>query len=257
GLDVSSAVCRIFPEGVMAHAIARCENPRPSSPPANGAFPPTRPIRLRRGSLPRRRFIERTVSMIQPLRSTRHRITTNRIALAASLAIALSVASPAHAQVAKFSGIHDAVPLKFFDSAATRPDPTNRNKLIIGFDSGLDQTTFTSNEFVAYSYHHAMDTISFTVTAPTGYYVAKITFTQRGIGSLCRTCYPAGSAHWRVAGHPANLGAFFSDPTLTGAADLTASKPQSVAVSITDSLFATTGSVKISGAEVVVRLAAR
>jgi hypothetical protein len=195
--------------------------------------------------------------MIQPPCSTHHRITTNRVALAASLAIALSVAAPAHAQVAKFSGIHDAVPLKFFDSAGTKPSLTNPNKLIIGLDSGLDQTTFTSNQFMAYSYHHAMDTISFTVTAPTGYYIAKITFTQRGSGAICRTCYSAGAAEWVVAGHPAPLGVFFSDPTLTGTADLTASKPQSVAVSITDSLFATTGSVMISGAEVAVRLAPR
>jgi hypothetical protein len=183
--------------------------------------------------------------------------TANRFALAASCVMLLSAAAPAHAQVAKFSGIHDAVPLKFFEAASTKPDPTNPNKLIIGFDSGIDQTTFASRQFTAYSYNHAMDTLGFTVTAPTGYYVAKIIFTQRGTGSVCRTCYSAGAAEWVVAGHPASLGLFTANPGLTGTADLTTSKPQSVNVSVTDSLFATTGSVMITSANVVVQLAHR
>jgi hypothetical protein len=60
-----------------------------------------------------------------------------------------------------------------------------------------------------------------------------------------------------VAGHPASLGVFTNNPTLSGTADLTALKLTTVPVSITDSLFATTGSVTITGADVVVQLLAR
>src|SRR5262245_36993093 len=113
--------------------------------------------------------------MTQPLR---------RSVLATSLLMVLCVTTAAHAQVARFRSIRDAVPSKFFDAATTAPDPSNPNKLVIGLNSGLDQTTFITTEFVAFTPYRraAMDTISFTVNAPAGFYVAKITYNQRGVG---------------------------------------------------------------------------
>lgn len=188
-------------------------------------------------------------NMIQPL---------SRSVLAMSLLTVLSVANAAHAQVAKFKSIHDAVPLKFFDATSTKPDLSNPNKLVIGLNSGLDPTTFITTAFSAFSGRRTvMDTISFTVNAPLGFYVAKITYNQRGVGWTCRTCSSAGAATWVVAGHPASLGVFTNNPTLSATADLTTLKMSSVPVSITDSLFAGTGSVTITGADVVVRLLPR
>jgi hypothetical protein len=176
-------------------------------------------------------------------------------------AIALIVfggAATAHAQVARFSRINDAVPLKFFDAATTKPDPANPNRLIIGLNTGFDPQTFVSNEFkasgLAFSSRVAMDTISFKVKAPAGFYVAKIVYTQRGTGSTLRTSVSRGAANWVVNGVSANLGTFTSNPGLVGMVDLTGLKLTSVPVSITDSLFATTGTVEITSADVVVTL---
>jgi hypothetical protein len=179
----------------------------------------------------------------------------SRVVVAASLLIVTSLSGVAHAQVAKFKSIHDAVPSKFFDAATTAADPSNPNRLVIGFNSGLDPTNFLTAQFVAFSSRRsAMDTISFTVNAPTGFYVSKIIYSQRGAGSTCRTCSEAGAATWVVAGHPASLGVFTSDPTLTASADVTAMKLTTVPVSITDSLFAASGSLMITAADVLVRL---
>jgi len=188
----------------------------------------------------------------------RRRTSRVQVVLGASLLMIVNIAAPAQAQTARFKSIHDAVPSKFFNAATTAADPSNPNKLIIGFNTALDPTTFISSGFVVSSTRRvAMDTISFTVNAPTGFYVAKITFTQRGSGWTCRTCSSAGAATWVVAGHPASLGVFTNNPALTATADLTAMKLGSVPVSITDSLFATTGSVTISGADVLVQLLPR
>jgi hypothetical protein len=182
---------------------------------------------------------------------------SRRPLLAVLLLILASVSTAAQAQVVKFKSIHDAVPFKFFDAATTAADPSNPNKLVIGFNTGLDPATFLTAEFVAYNHRTAMDTISFTVNAPLGFYVSKIIYNQRGAGSTCRTCSSAGAATWVVAGRPASLGVFTNNPSLSASADLTTLKPTTVPVSITDSLFATSGSVIITGADVVVKLLPR
>jgi hypothetical protein len=190
--------------------------------------------------------------------SRRGRASRGQVVLGAALVMLLNIAVPAQAQTVRFKSIHDAVPSKFFDAATTAADPSNPNKLIIGFNAGLDPTTFTTAQFVVSSNRRvAMDTISFTVTAPAGFYVARITFTQRGSGWTCRTCSSAGAATWVVAGHPAGLGVFTNNPALSGTADLTTLKLTTVPISITDSLFATTGSVTITGADVLVHLLPR
>ena len=183
--------------------------------------------------------------------------TTTWATRAAGIALVLlTAASTAQAQVARFSKIHDAVPLKYFDAALTKPDPSNPNRLIIGFATGVDPATFGPNDFrVWFARRVAMDTISFKVTAPAGYYVAKLTYTQHGAVSLSRTLTTAGAATWVVNNSPANLGAFTTDPGLVGTADLTTLRLTSVPVSISESLFASVGAIMITDANVLVTLA--
>jgi hypothetical protein len=165
-------------------------------------------------------------------------------------------ASEAHAQIVSFKSIKDAVPGKFFEAATTAPDPANLNRLLVGFDTGFNPTTFIANDFrasaLAFSNRTAMDTLSFTVKAPTGFYIAKITYTQRGTGFTGRTAVSAGGAQWVVAGQPFSMGMFSSDPNLSRTVDLTGSRLTSVPVSITVSLFASTGSVAVTSADVIV-----
>jgi hypothetical protein len=177
----------------------------------------------------------------------------------AAAVVALFCASEAHAQVATFTSIKDAVPTKFFDSATTKPDPTNRNKLVIGFNSGFNATTLVANDFrasaLAFSNRQATDTISFVVTAPAGYRITRITYTEGGTGFTSRTAISMGAATWVVAGNPFSLGVFTNDPTLSRTLDLTAARMSQFKVSITVSLFASTGSVAVTSANVLVGLA--
>jgi hypothetical protein len=165
---------------------------------------------------------------------------------------------------ATFTDIRDAVPNKFFDSNTTAVDPLNPNRLIIGFETGLDITTFKNRDFrastTAFNHSIAMDTIRFRVEAPEGYYVATITYSQRGAGSVVRTGRAAGSANWVVGGYASDLGQFLTNPTLSWTMDLTEKNLTSVPVSITDSLFVFStpalGSANVSllSADVVVTL---
>jgi len=188
----------------------------------------------------------------------RRRVTTARAVVVGAAVAMIFSAATAQAQVVKFKTINDAVPSKFFDAATTAPDPSNPNRLIIGFNTGLDPATFITAEFVAFSTRRvAMDTISFSIKAPLGYYVSKITYTQRGGGSICRTCSSAGAATWVGAGHSASLGVFTTNPNLTGTADVAALKLTTVPVSITDSLFASSGGLMISSADVLAEVLPR
>jgi hypothetical protein len=185
------------------------------------------------------------------------RTTTTWAARAAGIALVLlTAASTAQAQVAKFSKIHDAVPAKYFDAALTKPDPSDPNRLIIGFATGVDPVTFGPNDFRAwFSNRIAMDTISFKVTAPAGFYVATLVYTQHGAVSLSRTLTTAGGATWVVNNSPASLGSFSNNAGLVGTADLTTLKLASVPVSISESLFASVGAIMITDANVLVILA--
>jgi hypothetical protein len=154
-----------------------------------------------------------------------------------------NVAPPAsEPPVAKFLDISDAVPARFFDARATAPHVDDANRLVIGFHSGIDWTTWKATDFrastEAFSHATAMDTLSFRIEAPEGFYIARITYTQRGRGSIIRTGKAAGSAHWVVAAAAAPLGLFGTTPTLKGEADLTGLSMTSVPVSITNGLFA-------------------
>src|SRR4051812_15937564 len=180
-------------------------------------------------------------------------------AMAASILV-LGVSAPAQAQVATFSVIRDAVPLKFFDAATTRATSANRNDLIIGFNVGFDSATATTNDFKAstasFSNRYASDTISFVVTAPSGYYVSRLTYSQSGSASTSRTAIQRGTVYWTVAGFPRKLGEFSSTANLTGTVDLSKLLKGTVPVSITESLFAAaTGSVAVTSAHVLAVLA--
>src|SRR5262249_11308550 len=180
-----------------------------------------------------------------------------RAAHAAGIALAvLGAPSSAQAQVAQYTDIRDAVQSKYFSAATTHPDESTPNLLIIGLEDSIDPLTSAPNNFVAWSGNRsAMDTISFTVTAPEGFYVAKIYYKQDGTASNSRFLTAAGSTTWVVANTPDTLGTFISDPGLVIGADLTARRLVSVPVSITASLFATVGAISITDARVYVELA--
>src|SRR5688500_11122055 len=59
-----------------------------------------------------------------------------RIWMFSVVCVAIVVVSSAQAQTVSFLNVNDAVPGKYFDSAATVVDPGNSNRLIIGFNTG-------------------------------------------------------------------------------------------------------------------------
>jgi hypothetical protein len=180
----------------------------------------------------------------------------------------VACSSTASAQSVAFKSLRDAVPDKFFNAAASAPDPANPNKLVIRFNTGLDFRTLTYNDFrastAAFNVRSAMDTLSFDVVVPStcvGCYVASITYTQKGAGSVLRSGAAYGASNWIVAGVPSQLGFFGANPTLTRTADVRALRLRTVPVVITTSLFAWappalgSASTTVSYAEVVVVIA--
>ena len=171
-------------------------------------------------------------------------------------ALLLAGVTGAQAQVATFSQLRDAAPGKFFDATTSAPSGANANQLNIGLNTGSDPFTFVSNEFrastLAFTNRMADDTISFVVTAPAGFYVASLTYSQVGTASTARTAQQNGNSQWTVGGFPAIIGEYAGNPTVTGVVDLTALQPSSVPVSITVSLFAgPTGDIALTSASVV------
>jgi hypothetical protein len=194
-----------------------------------------------------------------------HMQVVNRAAHIAGVLVMVLAATPmAQAQTATFSDVTDAVPDRFFNAATTTVDPADWNRLIIGFNTGTDPKTFTPRDFKASGtgagYRYAMDTLSFEVLAPQGYYVATITYSQKGSGSVIRTGQAQGGADWMVAGFTAPLGRFTTNPTLSQTTDLTYEYLTSVRVSISVGLsaYATSSggsaTVGITSADVVVQL---
>ncbi len=189
----------------------------------------------------------------------------NRITSVASVAVLLLNVAAASGQDDMFVDITDAVPGRFFSAAKTAPDPNSPNRLIIGFDNGRDPATWKANDFrastAAFSHLSAMDTISFRIVAPDGYYVKTVTYRQRGSGSIVRTGKALGGTNWVVGDYAADLGTFASEPDVAQTVDLTESYLSLVPVSITTGMYAfatpTAGSatVSLTNAEVVVELA--
>jgi hypothetical protein len=180
---------------------------------------------------------------------------TSYVFIVAALLLAGVTGAQAQA-VAEFSQLRDAAPGKFFDAAASAPSTANANQLNIGFNTGTDPLTFVSNEFrattLSFGNRMADDTISFVVTAPAGFHVASLTYSQQGTASTARTAQQNGNSQWTVAGFPAIIGEYAGNPTVTGVVDLTALQPSSIPVSITVSLFAgPTGDITLTSASVV------
>ena len=173
--------------------------------------------------------------------------------------------TPPAPPVAQFVDINDAIAGRFFDARKTAPSGDDPNRLVIAFHTGIDWNTWKNTDFrastEAFSYPVAMDTISFTIEAPKGFYIARVTYTQGGRGSILRTGKAAGTAQWVVGAFAAPLAQFGTNPTVVGAeADLTGLGMTSVPVSITNGLFAfatpSLGSaiVEVNNAEVQVYL---
>ena len=167
-----------------------------------------------------------------------------RVAGVFVVAVLVSVLVPvfaAQAQTATFSEINDAVRSRNFDAARTRPDPLNPNRLVIGFSSGFDPQTFKYRGFTAstsaFFLPSAVDTISFVVDAPEGFYIAKLTYSQTGTGWGARGGTAAGSTQWVVDGHALHIATSSTNPTVRSTADFTGQFLTTIPVSITANLF--------------------
>lgn len=180
--------------------------------------------------------------------------------------IVLGAASTAHAQVATFSEISDAVPGRFFNPAATHEDPSNPNRLVIGLHSGIDWRVWKYTDFrassAAFSYTTAMDTLDVVIEAPSGYYISSVTYSQQGTGFVSRVGFTGGAGTLTVNGRSTSLGVFATNPNLaTRTVNLTDQNLTKVTVSVAVNLsaFATpslgTAIVSLTGADIVVGLA--
>ena len=191
----------------------------------------------------------------------------NRITSVAGMALLLLNVAAAQGQTTaavEFVEITDAVAGRFFDAATTEADPRDGNRLVIRFNTGRDPATWRANDFrastAAFSHQAAMDTISFKIVPPEGHYVAKVTYTQHGTGSIVRTGKAAGGSNWIVGDYAADLGTYGSNPDLSDTVVLKAYWPI-LPVSITTGLHAFStpllgsAAVAITAAEVVVELA--
>jgi hypothetical protein len=194
---------------------------------------------------------------------------SNRLTSAVGAAILVLNVAIAHGQTipaVAFVDVTDAVAGRFFDATTTAANGADPNRLIIGFNTGRDPATWRANDFrastAAFSHLSAMDTISFRVVPPDGYYVSKITYTQHGTGSALRTGIARGGSNWVVGDYAADLGTYATNPNLSGVIDLTGLHLAFVPVSITTGLNAFTpplvgsASLSITAAEVVVEVKA-
>ena len=160
----------------------------------------------------------------------------------------LSSYAPAFAQTAEFSALTDALPGRCYNVATTQPDAANGNRLLIGVHAGISPQTFQNAACIALDDGPAltMDTISFLVSAPPGYYITKINFTQVGSTSGSR-----GGAGFRGASWVVDDDASVIPATPTGwdaTADLSGQKKTAVPVAITTFLAAGGGSVRSGSA---------
>jgi hypothetical protein len=185
-----------------------------------------------------------------------------RITWLASVAV-IATAVTVRGQVpVQFTAVDDAVEFRFFDVATTR---SLGNKLIVGFNSGRDPASWLANDFRAstadFSRRWAMDTISFVVKAPSGYYISRLTYNQRGTASVIGTGKVSGQTTWIVGGFALDVATFGTNPTLSKVLPIKGVRWSSIPISVTTALsaYSTTSlgsaSVSITGAEVVAEVA--
>lgn len=186
------------------------------------------------------------------------------------LAIAVAgFAAPASAQNATFTDIRDAVSLRFFSAAQTAVEPGSPNTLVIGFDAGVNSFRASAEVDNLIGTRLAADTLSFTVTAPSGHYVSSITCRLSGFGVVNTPGEARAAANWVVNGQPLDLGSVGGAQFPIGGAswsrsqttEFTGSSLTVVPVSLTTQLFAfaaVTGAsaeVELTSATIVVTVA--
>jgi hypothetical protein len=148
----------------------------------------------------------------------------------------LGTAGLTQASVVSFSNILDGngSPL-LFDTATTAPDPSDGNKLIIGLNN------FTADGASATT-SSAVDTLSMTITAPAGFYITSIDYTEAGTGQTANGVASATGSI--VADNIPNifLTQLFSPNTASGwsitPSTTAINNKTSIDLSITNSLFA-------------------
>jgi hypothetical protein len=189
--------------------------------------------------------------------------------IAAAMSLAALFSLPVAAQVCQgvaVSPVSDAAPGRWIDPAATQLDGSQL-KLNIGFATGLDAVLWKYNEFTAstnaFYYASVADTIRFLVQAPTGCYISRVAYTQRGVSSISRIGRTAGSTSWVVGDKVASI-VFGSTPTQTLAMDLPLpqdDRPLPIAISVGLFAFSTpsigSATISLSGADVTFELKAK
>lgn len=189
------------------------------------------------------------------------------------LAIAVAgFAAPASAQNATFIDIRDAVPLRFFSAAQTAVEPgpnTLETTLVIGLEAGVNSFRASAEVDNLIGTRLAADTLSFTVKAPPGHYVSRITCHLSGLGAVNTPGEARAVANWVVNGQPLDLGSRGGAQFPIGGASWSRSQttefPGSsltvVPVSLTTQLFAfaaaigASAEVQLTSATIVVTVA--
>ena len=143
-----------------------------------------------------------------------------------------------------FQSINDALPSRCYDSSITGPDSINPNQLRIGIDTsvGLVGGMYVQRGCVAstasFSVKNTMDTISFLIEAPAGYYISKVTFTQSGSTTGSRGGEAFLGATWVVNERAAVVPYSAITRQWSASVDLTGQNKTVVPVAITTSLTA-------------------
>jgi hypothetical protein len=160
-----------------------------------------------------------------------------------------------------FSEVRDAVPtttfgfatVGYFDSSATAPEVADPNRLRIGllsFGAG-EVNFFFSNPGVGH------DTLSFRVTAPEGYVLRSLTYSQLASGGVSRQGFATTGTSWVVDGQPFFVGSRAITPStsngsanFTHTVDLSGQGKSSVTVAISTHVsaggYVTVGSANMS-----------
>ena len=165
--------------------------------------------------------------------------------------LAVAVEAVASGPVVTFDSFSDSVPGRFFDAAGAQVSAADPNTLQLGLQNFTASTKYPFPRV-------AMDTASLVITAPPGYYIARVTYTQRGSGEVGRAAAAMGGSQWTVAGASYPLKTFATNPTVSDTVDLTGQGLTRVPVTVTTTLtvFETLGlaAVRLSAAEITAEL---
>ena len=162
----------------------------------------------------------------------------HRKSFAASLAVALFVATPLFAQE-EFTELHDLIPDRCFSAALSI---VTAGAVDIGIESGYDPVTWKNKACIAStrSFHtgSVTDTFTVTVTAPAGMRIARIHYQQTGSRYLERSTYWSASGSGTLSVNGAAMPFSFTTPTLAMVAEITDQNLDTADVLITIALTA-------------------